>query len=635
MSRWLSAAALAAAAAAAYGLLLGAAPFYDDTAFLEHSPLVAAPARKAAAAAFSRDYFSRTDERSWQPGVTVLEWASGGNPAPVRALALAAWVLAGLMLAALARRLGAAEADAALAGLLLVLFPAATEALAVASFSGHVFSLAAVLGFLLLFDDALSGARSGAWAAAVLAAGLCFKESALAALPAGALLAWARGRDPRRAGRAAAVTAAVYLVWRFAVLIPAPGLGARSFPRTAALPWEAFGWHLRMLLWPSPLCLERTFSPGPERAARLLLPAAFAGAGWACRRRPGTAFALAWLAAAASPQLHVVPFANLSPAADRYLLAPTAGFVLFLALAGNGRPAFRAALLALALAWGVAGARRSAVLRDADALGAQTAACAPAHPRALAFSANRHYGRGRYAEAEPLFARAFALDPGFSVGFFDAGLWHASGRDYVAGLLRLRRGDPAAALPLLTAAGFAPDPAAAAAALEKQGEALAAQGRPQEARRPLAEASRRAPGWPLPLLQAGLLDLAAARHPEAEAELAGAEALARGLPRRDPALLSAVLPAHARALEALGRWHDAGLRWEEAAGIDQSPAAWLAAAEARLKAGEPGEPDFRGGLAAAERALAGLAGRDPALARELEGLRERARAGLSKGARPI
>ncbi|MBI5597225.1 MAG: hypothetical protein HY928_14120 [Elusimicrobia bacterium] len=609
-----------AAGAAVYGPLLTAPVLYDDQVYLQANPFNSLPPACALRALASRRYFEETQERSWQPLVSAVEWASEGSPARARAVSLLALVLAGLLSALLGARLGLDERGAALAGLLVVLFPPATEAVAVASFSGHHLALAALCGTLLAFDRALEGPGAARWAAAAaLAAGLMSKESALMAVPACGLLAWARGRDFRSlmtAARPMLAVTALYLVWRFGVLLPPPPLHGTEYPRTWTLPWESFGWHLRLLAAPAPLCLERVFSPGPERWARLLLPLGWGAAVWAWRRERGRLFLLGWLALAAAPTLHLVAFANLSPAADRYsvaLAAPAALALAFLA-SYSGR---RSALLAsLSLAWGVLGVLRVGTLRNPDALAEQTVACAPGHPRALSILAGRRLERGDAQGAGALFARVFAAEPLFVTSFREGGLWHSQGKPYVEGLLRLQDGDAARALPLFEAAALAArEPHARAAALTRLGETLGMTARDRQASAAFAEASALAPDWALPHLNAGLMHLAAKRPAEALAALDRADERLRF---EDPALRSAIFSARARANEGLLRWDRAAADWESAAAYDSMPGPWLAAARAWAKAGSP------------EKARRAYAATERAAAAALERL-----AGLGAAARPL
>ncbi|TBR19174.1 hypothetical protein EPO15_14610 [bacterium] len=502
------AAALAAAALLAFGGALGAPPAYDDQVYLQANPFHRQSAGAVLKALVSRDYFARTDERSWQPLVTALESAARGRPGPVRAAALAAWAGCGVLVASLAAALGATPAGAAAGALAFTLFPAAAEALAVASFSGHVFALFFVLAAARLF---LAGSAFGA--AVALALGLTAKESAVTALPVLALLAWAQGLSWRKAVPALAVFA-VYAVWRWGFLEPAPPIGALAYPFDGTLPWQSFGFQVRHLVLPWPLCLERTFDSAwdIERFARFLAPLAWAGAAWVCRRERPRLAALLWVGAAAAPVLHLIPFANLSPAADRYLLASAAPAAVFAALwAGTQRRA--GVLAALGLVFGALAVPRALLFREPSALAGQTEACAPAHPRALALRGADLYGRGRFSEAALRFEKAFALQPALRAPFRDPGLFHVQGRDYVMGLMRLREGKGAEAEGYLREAVSQAEPGPArAAALDRLGDALfLTPAKVLEAREAYRLASVEVPSWAMAYAkQAGTM-----RQPEA------------------------------------------------------------------------------------------------------------------------
>ena len=626
--------AMAAAAAAVYGPLLTGPVLYDDQVYLQANPFSSLTAPRAAAALASRRYFELTQERSWQPLVSAVEWAAAGRPAQVRAVSLIALVAAGLLVFLLGLRFGLAEREAAMAGLLAVLFPAGTEAVAVASFSGHHLALAAVCGVLLAFDMALAGSAAASWAAAAaLAGGLLAKEAALMAVPAAAALAWARARSPREALGAAAPllgAALLYLVWRFGVLLPPAPLGGTEYPRTWSLPWEAFGAHLRLLAAPVPLCLERVFAPGPERWARALLPSAWLAALWSWRADRARVFLLLWLACAAAPTLHFLPFANLSPAADRYTVALAAPAALLLGLMAVGRPRGALLLTAVILFWGVTGVLRAGTLRDPDALAEQTVLCAPGHPRALSILASRRLERGDLDGAGALFARVFAADPLFVTSFREGGLWHSQGRDYVEGILKLQAGDPAAAVSLFDAASrTARDPHAQAAALTRLGEALGMAGRGGEASAALARAAELAPEWALPPFTDGLNLLAAGRPAQAQAALSRA---AERLRYDDPPLRAGIASARARAAEALSRWEEAAGHWESAAGAEAMPGPWLAAGRAWARAGREAEAGRAFAMAerGARAGLERLRGVGPAA----EPLRAALQAALDEARRP-
>ena len=132
-----------------------------------------------------------------------------------------------------------------------------------------------------------------------------------------------------------------------------------------------------MLVWPWPLCLERTSGQGAWVWAAL---AGYAAAAWTLRRRPRELWLLLWIGAAAVPFLHFIAFANFSPVADRYLYLPAAGFCLL--LAQIARRSALPVLCGVFVAWSGVTATRNGLYRSERGLFAQTSACAPFNPRA-------------------------------------------------------------------------------------------------------------------------------------------------------------------------------------------------------------------------------------------------------------
>ena len=397
-------AALLALCALLYGMTLAAPVLYDDLSHVQNAPLLGAPWREVWAAVWSRRYFMLAAERTWQPLVTLLHRATGPAPWLYRSIGILLHALNGLLVFRLGRRLlGAGPAWAA--ALLFCAFPPSTEAVFFSSFKGHLlacgFGLLALERWLAYLGD--GDARALAAALAAYAGALLSKETGLAA---GALcgLAWLCLGRPRRTGGLSGLAAlsAAYLGARFLWLLPPP-----AFPEAFARPFAAsLAWYLRSLVWPAPLCLEHTLSGvGAAGAAAL---AGLAAVLWLCRGREKRLFLALWIPVALLPFLHLIAFANLSPVADRYLYLPAAGFCLLLADAfGAGRA--RLVPAALLAAWGGASAARNGLFRSDRGLFEQTAACAPANPRAqflLGLSCLRDEDP---AAAEAAFRRALAL----------------------------------------------------------------------------------------------------------------------------------------------------------------------------------------------------------------------------------
>jgi hypothetical protein len=355
-----------------YGMTLTAPVFYDDLSHVQNAALSAPEALKAA---FSPRYFELASERTYQPLVTILHALTGPRPVLYRLL--------GLLLHALASyglfRLGGWGA-----ALLFCVFPASTETVFFASFKGHLLAAVAAIFCVEAFQK-----KEHRKAAAFLFLALLSKETGLcAAVLCG--LQWLAARRSGKIGYVAGLSAA-YLVWRFWYLNPPP-----AFPETFSHSGiQSLGWYLKMLVWPSPLCLEH------GAVAGLIWIPIFAAL--AAYNRT-----ILWIPAALLPFLHVIPFANLSPVADRYLYLPAAGWCLFLSETFS-KGSRRLVLAVLFTLWGGMTAARNGLFRDERGVFEQTAACAPDNPRA-------HYlcGLARLKDEDPRgaavsFARALEL----------------------------------------------------------------------------------------------------------------------------------------------------------------------------------------------------------------------------------
>ncbi|MDD5302865.1 MAG: tetratricopeptide repeat protein, partial [Elusimicrobia bacterium] len=169
-------------------------------------------------------------------------------------------------------------------------------------------------------------------------------------------------------------------------------------------PAASLAWYLRMLVWPWPLCLDRTLVQGAWVWAAL---PGYAGAAWALRRRPRELWLLLWIVAASAPFLHFIAFANFSPVADRYLYLPVAGFCLLLAQL-SGRSGL-GALCAVFTVWSGVTAARNGLYRSERAIFAQTSACAPSNPRAQSLYGLACLRDGDPAGGEEAFRNALRL----------------------------------------------------------------------------------------------------------------------------------------------------------------------------------------------------------------------------------
>ncbi|MCM2303667.1 MAG: hypothetical protein NDJ72_03135 [Elusimicrobia bacterium] len=239
-----------------------------------------------------------------------------------------------------------------------------------------------------------------------LSLGLLSKESALVAVPLSFLyvVLFARDAMPRLKPLAFAVAAicAVYLTFRFGVLSP-----PRAFPRRfdyASL--ESFAFYLRTLAVPYPLCLERTLPSGPFWIFWL---GAFAAAAGVLRRSKESLFALAWIAVCLAPVLHLVPFANVTPVADRYLYLPAAGLSLLLALRLGRSARGEYVLAGVLVVWAGIAVQRNLTYRSTRALFEQTASCAPGNARAQFLLGMICFQEKDYAASRAAYERVLAL----------------------------------------------------------------------------------------------------------------------------------------------------------------------------------------------------------------------------------
>ena len=488
----IEAAVLLAASSLIYAVLFGGALVYDDEIY------VAADRIFNWRALFSRDYFTLTDERSFQPLVTALQLLAAGNADLLRGFGVLLHAANGVLVGALGRAAGLHPSAAFAAAVLFVLFPPATEVVAVASFHGHLIVCFATLSALLAW---LSGKRGLSLAA--LGLGLLSKESAVVIGP---LILLCELFFPSRKTRSArvwigilAAATGLYLSFRFLVLAPPPPF---ELP-PAASPAGTLGWYASSLAVPWPLCIERTAADSSIGAFVLWV----IGAVLIFAR--GRAFALwVWPALALLPVLHFLPFANYSPVADRYLYAASAPLALFLCGIFYG-PRGRIALAMVALLWGAGSVYRTAFFREPGRLYRQTAACAPDNPRAHALLGGWLYRvEDRAEKALSSFDKAFVHDPDMISHFSDPGLVHRQPPSYVRGmlLLRLNRAQEAAPL-LLKAVLEAKSPINEAAARSKWGDALAALGRTKEAIGQQLRAQVLLPAWAMPPLKLAVLHM--------------------------------------------------------------------------------------------------------------------------------
>lgn len=400
--------ALAAAVALAYVVTLTAPVFGDDRRFIENAPFLLLPFTDFIRGLFSRDYLFLTGEGTYQPLVTFFHYLTHGHPAVYRAFGVMLHAVNACLVYRVALRLKAAPVSALLAAMLFALFPAHTELLIISSFKGTLFAFAFSLAALLCWMSALDkgSLRSVGGAFFFFALALASKETGvlIPGLLAAYSLLFARRKYPdlqRRAGLGLALMASCYLFWRFR------GLERISDPATPHSPLLLFGWYLKTLAWPHPLCRERLAPEGPSWYA---FCGFFLLALWGARRRPEVLFGLLLLALGLLPVLQRAQTYMDSPVADRYVYFSSAGFALALGLVARG-PAVTATLATLALIWGGLTVQRNLLYRNTRALYEQTVVCAPGHFKAWGVLAENQLNSGELAAAQASSRKAVTLNP--------------------------------------------------------------------------------------------------------------------------------------------------------------------------------------------------------------------------------
>ncbi|MDP3541626.1 MAG: hypothetical protein Q8T11_04075 [Elusimicrobiota bacterium] len=398
-------AALAGAIALIYAPALRSPVIYDDASHVRDNPAFRLPFGEFLSGLFSRDYFSFANERTYQPLVTLFHYATHDQPLLYRAFGLSLHFLNAVLLYRVALALNAGRRPAIFAAILFAVFPASTELLNFSSFKGHLFAATCILAVLLSVIRYCADTKKTTLPLNLfifLILGLFSKESALVAVPLSLtyIALFARPDLPRlrRLAAPVALICAAYFVFRFAVLSP-----PRAFPRTfdySAL--ESFAFYLRTLAVPYPLCLERTMPLGPWWIVWLAL---FAGLAVLLRRSKESLFALAWIPVALLPFLHLIPFSNVSPVADRYLYLPAAGLCLLLARLPVPVPV----LVCLAVLWSGISVSRNMTYRSTRALFEQTASCAPRNARAQFLLGMICFQEKDYPAARAAYQRVLAL----------------------------------------------------------------------------------------------------------------------------------------------------------------------------------------------------------------------------------
>lgn len=407
------ASALAAGTALVYSPTLFAPVLYDDLSHVRDNPVFALPFGRFCSGLVSREYFAFVGERTYQPLVTLFHYFTHDHPAVYRVAGWGLHAANALLVYEIARRLTGKVRAAALAAFLFAAFPAQNEAVNFSAFKGHLLASFFVLAVVVVVMDlcAEKGAKGGVSverfdrpdaACALLAFALLSKESGLVAVPLAAAyqLLFVPRPSPRLNKTAAAFAAlgAGYLAFRFLWLLPPPAFPVK-FEYSSL---RSLAFYFRELAAPYPSCLEHTLSTG---VAWPLWLGVFAASAWFFRRSREALFALAWIVVALLPVLHLIPFSNVSPVADRYLYLPAAGLCLLLAQV----IAEERALIALLVVWTGLTVSRNLDYRSARSLFDQTARCAPDNARAHFLAGNARFADKDYPAARDSYRRVLEL----------------------------------------------------------------------------------------------------------------------------------------------------------------------------------------------------------------------------------
>jgi tetratricopeptide (TPR) repeat protein len=382
---------LLGAALALYLPCLTAPVFLDDATYVFASNYLRSPGELFWSFLLSPAYFVVTAERTWQPVVTLINRSFVDLPVFLRSLS----VLIHAGCAYLVFRLSDTRRSAWFASLLFLSFPLSAETVFFASAKGHLLAAAAVLLTLLTKNPI------------PFAVGLLCKESVVVALPLlflnSVLIERKSLSDSLRRLTPYFLIAAVFLLWRFFVLIPPPPMLVPAESR----PLAAFAWYLGALAWPPAPGFFRAFPEGDAWIMLLLAPYAAALWHWRYEKRP--LFYLLWLPAALLPFLHRVSFAGKSPVADRYLYLAAAGACLALGRLADGRA--RLAFAALIALWSLGTLKRTILYRDPLRFAEAGAKAAPGSAAAQLFLAQTRYEHGDALGGAKAAALASQLEP--------------------------------------------------------------------------------------------------------------------------------------------------------------------------------------------------------------------------------
>lgn len=325
----------------------------DDYVFRAFAQLESSPAVAFVADKHGGEYYRPLPMLLWW----LLEHAGGGRSWPFAVFAFLLHCACAVILAVVARQLGASRVVAGLAGCLFFVAPAQREAALWFSASTDLVATAAMLGSLACW---LSPGPAGR-AASIVLAGVAFfsKETALVLPLLVASTVWylqrRADRQGRRVGMMTAVVpfcavAGVYLVARSLVL---HGLGGNNDPRAPI-------WAVALQILAGWAHAISAYSPLPEWLALLLGGVGLVAAGIAARRSRLAGFAAVWAVLAVLP----LPAAGWVVGA-RYFYFSAAGLSLLVALAlGRAQVWLSVVVVGALLALGmVAATGRSAEIR--------------------------------------------------------------------------------------------------------------------------------------------------------------------------------------------------------------------------------------------------------------------------------
>ncbi len=395
------------AVALAYVQVLGGPFLWDDRLLILGAPLVD---RDASLGEYLRQPFwagsnGPAVDSYYRPFVTLSfaldHWLHGSNAGGYHLTNLGLHVTCALLLFVLIRKSGVRPITASLVASGWALQPRLAEAAAWISGRTDLIASMFVLGSLLCWGRS---SRRRVGAGVLIAAGLFAKESAVAAVPAVAVIEW-MNQDHNVATRTKLVAVGRALLPVFAAVCAA--LAARfrvvgvhvegealGFGRRAVTVLDAVGTYVAMVLDPfrPRAVIGRPGAPTWWTVVLggcvLVAIAALAVHQRRHRWRPSTAVGFTLAAAALLPVLQIVPIPSRTLTADRFLYLPTAGLVIALAPRLDRALALRrtAWLLASAalvsLGWSTA--RRAAVWSDEVAFWVQTYLETPSNNSAAA-----------------------------------------------------------------------------------------------------------------------------------------------------------------------------------------------------------------------------------------------------------